>query len=97
MATTKKPLNLNKLIDDYLKSPEFTQLEMYNPGVTFKAEIDESLLNINGSYIHLRKIIMKLQLADGHIERPSGLLEGVVVTSCGAHVCRGRFWEKLKL
>ena len=26
---------------------------------------------------------MKLQLADGYIERPLGLLEGVVVTSCG--------------
>ena len=26
---------------------------------------------------------MKLQLADGHIERSIGLLEGVIVTSCG--------------
>ena len=26
---------------------------------------------------------MKLQLVDGHIEIPIGLLEGVVVTSCG--------------
>ena len=26
---------------------------------------------------------MKLQLADGYIERPLGLLEGIVVTSCG--------------
>ena len=31
----------------------------------------------------LRKTRMKLQLADGHIERPIGLLEGIVVTSCG--------------
>ena len=31
----------------------------------------------------LRKSRMKLQLADGHIERPIGLLEGVIVTSCG--------------
>ena len=30
----------------------------------------------------LRKTRMKLQLADGHIERPIELLEGVVVTSC---------------
>ena len=26
---------------------------------------------------------MKLQLADGHMERPMGLLEKLVVTSCG--------------
>lgn len=31
----------------------------------------------------IRKTRMKLQLADGHIERPLGLLEGAVVTSCG--------------
>lgn len=31
----------------------------------------------------LGKTRMKLQLADGHIERPIGLLERVVVTSCG--------------
>ena len=31
----------------------------------------------------LRKTRMKLQLADGYIKRPIGLLEGVVVSSCG--------------
>ena len=31
----------------------------------------------------LRKTRMKLQLADGHIERPIEILEGVMVTSCG--------------
>ena len=31
----------------------------------------------------LRKTRMKLQLADGLMERPLGLLEKVVVTSCG--------------
>ena len=31
----------------------------------------------------MRKTRMKLQLADGYIERPLGLLKKVVVTSCG--------------
>ena len=31
----------------------------------------------------LRKARMKLQLADGYIESPIGLLEKVIVTSCG--------------
>ena len=31
----------------------------------------------------LRKMRMKLQLADGYIESPIGLLEKVIVTSCG--------------
>ena len=30
----------------------------------------------------LRKTRMKLQLADGYVERPMGLLEKVVVSSC---------------
>ncbi len=60
VATAKMPVNLNRLINEYLKSPEFSQLERYNPAVTFKTRIDDSLLNVNGSYIHLRKIIMNL-------------------------------------
>jgi two-component system, cell cycle sensor histidine kinase and response regulator CckA len=60
VATTKKPVNLNSLIKDYLISPEFRQLEQYNPAVTFKYELDSSLLNVNGSYVHLRKILMNL-------------------------------------
>ena len=31
----------------------------------------------------LRKTTMKLQLADGYIETPVGMLEKVIVTSCG--------------
>ena len=31
----------------------------------------------------MRKTRMKLQLANGHIEKPIGPLEKVVVTSCG--------------
>jgi PAS domain S-box-containing protein len=60
VATTKKTENLNSLITDYFKSPEFRQLEQHNPAITFKYKLDNSLLNINGSYIHLRKILMNL-------------------------------------
>ena len=49
----------------------------------------------------LQKMRMKLQLADGYIERPIGLLEGIVVTFMRsqvlAHFCSGRLWEKPKL
>jgi PAS domain S-box-containing protein len=60
VATTKKPVNLNSLIKDYLISPEFRQLEQYNPAVIFKYDLDSSLLNVNGSYVHLRKLLMNL-------------------------------------
>ncbi|MBN1906710.1 MAG: PAS domain S-box protein [Deltaproteobacteria bacterium] len=60
VATPKKTVNLNSLINDYIKSPEFRNVEAHNPGITFKYKLDNSLLNINGSYIHLRKIVMNL-------------------------------------
>ena len=59
-ATTKQPLKMNRVINDYLSSPEFRRLEQYNPAVTYKTVLEDSLLNINGSYIHLRKVIMNL-------------------------------------
>lgn len=60
VATTKRPVNLNNIINDYLNSPEFRELEQYHPVVAYKTEIDESLLNINGSSIHLKKVLMNL-------------------------------------
>jgi two-component system, cell cycle sensor histidine kinase and response regulator CckA len=60
VAIPKKTINLNSLINDYIKSPEFRQIEGHNPAITFKYELGNSLLNINGSYIHLRKIVMNL-------------------------------------
>ncbi len=60
VATHKKPVNLNKLIKNYLKSPERMQLEKHNPAITFNTELDDALLNINGSAIHLEKVLMNL-------------------------------------
>ena len=31
----------------------------------------------------IRRTRMKLQLADGHLEVPLGLLEGIIITTCG--------------
>jgi len=60
VATTKKPLNLNKLVNEYLKSPEFKKLKSFHPAVAVRTRFDTDLFNINGSLIHIRKIIMNL-------------------------------------
>lgn len=60
VAITKKTVNLNSLINDYLESPEFKRLEQYSPSVTINTNLDSTLLNINGSNIHLRKMLMNL-------------------------------------
>jgi two-component system, cell cycle sensor histidine kinase and response regulator CckA len=60
VATEKCILNINKIIVEYLSSPEFNKLQQYHPDVAIKTNLDTSLLNIKGSYIHLRKALMNL-------------------------------------
>ena len=60
VATTKEPLNLNELIKDYLESPESKKIEQYYPTVTIETNLDSTLLNVNGSHVHLRKVVMNL-------------------------------------
>jgi signal transduction histidine kinase/CheY-like chemotaxis protein len=60
VATIKEPLNLNDRVTDYLNSPEFKKLEHFNPGVAVKTNFDIDLLNIVGSHVHIRKVVMNL-------------------------------------
>ena len=60
VATTKEILNLNELINSYLKSPEFHKLQQSHPAVAIHTDLDPSLLNLSGSNVHLRKVIMNL-------------------------------------
>ena len=60
VAITKEPLNLNDLVRDYLNSPEFEKLRQFHPTVTVKTNLDTDLLNIPGSHVHIRKLVMNL-------------------------------------
>ena len=60
VATTKAPINLNRLIQDYLDSPEFNKLRQYHAAVKIETILDHKLFNINGSQAHIRKVIMNL-------------------------------------
>ena len=52
--------DLNRLIFDYLRTPEFEQLISYHPAVKILTEIEEDLARIKGSPVHLSKTIMNL-------------------------------------
>jgi two-component system cell cycle sensor histidine kinase/response regulator CckA len=60
VATTKEPLYLNDLVRDYANSPEFKKLKSFYSTVTVKTNLDKDLLNIGGSYVHIRKVVMNL-------------------------------------
>ncbi|BBO89284.1 response regulator [Desulfosarcina ovata] len=62
VAIAKEPIDLNHLIDDFLKSPEFRQLKTSYPNVSIKTELDPELLDIAGSHIHIKKVLMNLIL-----------------------------------
>ncbi|HYA13265.1 MAG TPA: PAS domain S-box protein [Syntrophales bacterium] len=53
-------INLNVIVSGYFKAPEFDKLKEYHPHVTFKTDLEEDLLNIKGSPIHLGKTLMNL-------------------------------------
>ena len=60
VAITKEPLNLNEIVADYLHSPEFKKLEQFHPSVSLKIDLDRELLNVNGSSVHITKVVMNL-------------------------------------
>jgi len=59
-VTVSKVLNLNTIVSSFLKTPVFEKMKGYNPHVTFQAECDKNLLNIEGSPVHLEKTLMNL-------------------------------------
>jgi two-component system, cell cycle sensor histidine kinase and response regulator CckA len=59
-VTVSEVFNLNKVIFDYLGTPEFEKLKSYHPNVKVRTELEERLLNIKGSPIHMSKTVMNL-------------------------------------
>jgi two-component system cell cycle sensor histidine kinase/response regulator CckA len=53
-------VNLNAVIYDYIKSPEFERLKAYHPYVTIETDVEKDLLHIKGSPVHLEKTLMNL-------------------------------------
>lgn len=59
-VSVNKVVNLNTLVHEVLATLEFQQLKNSVPGIMFSTELDNSLLNIKGSPVHLGKTILNL-------------------------------------
>ncbi|MCF8145117.1 MAG: PAS domain S-box protein [Deltaproteobacteria bacterium] len=53
-------VNLNDVILQYLKSPEYEKLKSFHPGVDVETHLETGLLNISGSPVHLSTTVMNL-------------------------------------
>jgi PAS domain S-box-containing protein len=76
-------VNLNSIVSEYLLSPEHAKLELNHSNVNIEKILDENLLNILGSPVHLSKTIMNLVS-----NAAEAMLDGgtIVVTTENRHV-----------
>ena len=59
-VSVREVMNLNKLIREYLNSPESQKILEYHSEVTVETNLQPDLLNIMGSPVHLSKTIMNM-------------------------------------
>ncbi len=60
VASTKTVVNLNRLVNEYLESPECLNLKLSFQDISCETELAPDLLNIHCSEIHIKKCIMNL-------------------------------------
>ena len=70
-------VNLNAIIQEYFKSPEYGKLIQYHSNIRFGFQLSSDLLNILGSNVHLSKTLMNL-VSNAAEAMPEG---GVVTVS----------------
>ncbi|MDD2317805.1 MAG: PAS domain S-box protein [Desulfobacterales bacterium] len=61
-VTVSEVIDLNRVVVDCLRTQEFEKPKFYQPGVKIMTDLEDRLLNIQGSPIHLAKTIMNLVL-----------------------------------
>ncbi len=54
------PVDLNKVIDSYMQSTDFSNLKSSSPDIKIRAEINRTIPTIYGSASHLSKVVMNL-------------------------------------
>ncbi len=76
-------INLNSILSEYLLSPEHAKLELNHSNVSIEKKLDENLLNILGSPVHLSKTIMNLVS-----NAAEAMLDGgtIVITTENRHI-----------
>lgn len=56
----KEVFNLNRIVEDFFESAEFVGLRSYHPNVTFQNDLEQDLMNSEGSPTHFEKSLFNL-------------------------------------
>ena len=85
---TTEVVNLNSIVSEYLHSPEHARLELNHPNIKVEQNLDENLLNILGSPVHLAKTVMNLVS-----NAAEAMLEGgtIVITTENRHMDKNKY------
>ena len=59
-VATTEVVNLNQIVRDYLKSPEYNLLQGGYEGIDMVTDLEPDLMNVLGSTVHLSKSLMNL-------------------------------------
>jgi PAS domain S-box-containing protein len=76
-VSTREVVNLNDIISNHLKTPEHEKLKLFHPGAKIVTNLEENLLNIMGSPVHLSQTVMNL-ISNAAEAMPDG---GTIVVS----------------
>ena len=74
-------VNLNQIVIDYLATPEHERLCVVHPQVVFECDLEERLLNIVGSPVHLSKTLMNL-ISNAAEAMPAGGTATIRTANC---------------
>lgn len=77
----RKVLNLNNLLLECRKSPEFAQALSIHPNILFKTDLEADLLNVLGSSVHLGKTFINL-VSNAAEAMPNGGVLTVKTANC---------------
>lgn len=78
-------VNLNDIISDLFKSPEYHKLTEFHPNIHFETNLDTNLLNIAGSPVHLSKSVMNL-ISNAAEAMPDG--GGIIIATSNQYIDR---------
>ncbi len=70
-VVTRKAVDLNEIVEQFLKTPEYEKILSFHPHVSVKANLSAAFPFVKGSAVHLQKTIMNL-IANAAEAQPDG-------------------------